>query len=159
MRSLAILLMCAGLVAKGLAVEPQATVQVLQAGFEVFELPIKLPNLNNIRYRADGQLYALGYNGNVWLLRDTNGDGLEDTSHLYFENKAALRGPIGMAVIPPGHELLKRHGTSVATARGVVVASKGKVSALLDYDGDDVVLSNDGRLHRLDVDLRVVLHA
>ncbi len=138
MRSLAILLMCAGLVANGLAVEPQATVQVLQAGFEVFELPITLPNLNNVRYRADGQLYALGYNGNVWLLRDTNRDGLEDTSHLFFENKAALRGPIGMAVVPSGHELLKRQGTSVATARGVIVASKGKVSALLDYDGDDV---------------------
>jgi putative heme-binding domain-containing protein len=113
-------------------------VQVLIPGFEVFELPVQLPNLNNLRYRADGKLYALGYNGNIWLLKDTNGDGLEDASEVFFENKAQLRGPIGMAVVPAGHVLLHRDGALVATAQGVIVASKGKVSALLDFDGDDV---------------------
>jgi len=107
-------------------------------GFEVFELPIQLPNLNNLRYRADGKLYALGYNGNVWLLGDTTEDGLADSSEVFFENKAQLRGPIGMAVVPAGHVLLHRDGALVPTAHGVIVASKGKVSALLDFDGDDV---------------------
>jgi putative heme-binding domain-containing protein len=113
-------------------------VQVLIPGFEVFELPVQLPNLNNLRYREDGSLYALGYDGNVWLLEDTDGDGLEDSSQVFFENKAHLRGPIGMAVIPAGHALLHREGALVPTAQGVVVASKGKVSALLDFDGNDV---------------------
>jgi putative heme-binding domain-containing protein len=112
-------------------------VQILIPGFEVFELPLRLPNLNNLRYRADGKLYALGYDGNVWLLSDTTGDSLEDASQLYFENKAQLRGPIGMAVIPAGHALLHGDGALVPMARGVIVASKGKVSALLDFDGDD----------------------
>jgi putative heme-binding domain-containing protein len=123
------------------AVEAQVNsppVQILIPGFEVFELPVQLPNLNNLRYREDGSLYALGYNGNVWLLHDTDGDGLEDASKIFFENKAHLRGPIGMAVVPAGHALLHRQGALVPEARGVVVASKGKVSALLDFDGDDV---------------------
>lgn len=113
-------------------------VQVLIPGFDVFELPVKLPNLNNLRYREEGGLYALGYNGNVWLLHDSDGDGLEDSSKIFFENKAHLRGPIGIAVVPAGHALLHRQGTLIPEARGVVVASKGKVSALLDFDGDDV---------------------
>ncbi len=123
------------------AVEAQVNsppVQILIPGFKVFELPVQLPNLNNLRYREDGSLYALGYNGNVWLLHDTDGDGLEDASKIFFENKAHLRGPIGMAVVPAGHALLHRQGALVPEARGVVVASKGKVSALLDFDGDDV---------------------
>lgn len=116
--------------------DPQ--VQVLLPGFEVFELPVRLPNLNNLRYRPDGDLYALGYDGNVWILRDTDGDELEDASHIFFENKSQLRGPVGMAVIPKGHALLHRDGALMPEAQGVVVASKGKVSALLDTDGDDV---------------------
>ncbi|HUQ71769.1 MAG TPA: ThuA domain-containing protein, partial [Planctomycetaceae bacterium] len=48
------------------------------------------------------------------------------------DNKGRLRGPIGMAVIPAGHALLSE------AVRGVVVASKGKISAILDRDGDDV---------------------
>ncbi len=117
---------------------PATPVQVLLPGFEVFELPPRLPNLNNVRYRPDGQLFALGYNGNVWLLRDADGDGLEDTSEVFFENKSQLRGPIGMAVIPAGHALLQRGGKPIPTAGGVIVASKGKVSALIDFDGDNV---------------------
>ena len=64
--------------------DPPARVQVLVPGFEVVELPIRLPNLNNLRYRADGSLYALGYNGTVWILTDTDRDGLEDSSRIFF---------------------------------------------------------------------------
>lgn len=128
--------------AAGANVEPLVTVpnpppvQMLVPGFEVEELPISLNNINNLRYRPDGKLYALGYDGDVWLLHDADGDGQEETVHRFFENQGRLRGPIGMAVIPLGHPLL-RSGRP-GRARGIVVASKGKVSALLDLDGDDV---------------------
>ncbi len=118
-------------------------VQMLVPGFEVYELPVDLPNLNNLSYRADGKLYALGYNGDIWLLSDTDGDSLEDQAVYFFDGQGSLRGPIGMAVIPHGHVLLKddRDASDGAVpvdgrAEGVVVASKGKVSAIIDWDGD-----------------------
>jgi putative heme-binding domain-containing protein len=115
------------------------TVQMLLPGFEVHELPVELTNINNLRYRDDGLLYALGYNGDIWLLSDRDGDGLEETAMKFFENQGRLRGPIGMAVIPPGHALLAGGANnSQNRSRGLVVASKGKVSAILDLDGDDV---------------------
>jgi Trehalose utilisation len=63
-------------------------VQVLVPGFRVRELPLELPNINNIKYRHDGKLVALGYNGNIYLLSDTDGDGL-------YRNEGSLRAPIG----------------------------------------------------------------
>jgi putative heme-binding domain-containing protein len=121
------------------AVTEAPLVQMLIPGFTVSEVPVELTNINNLRYRPDGQLYALAYNGDVWLLRDADGDGLPDTKGRFFENKSRLRGPIGLAVIPPGHALLRDDsGKPQSAARGIVVASKGKVSALLDNDGDDV---------------------
>ncbi len=110
-------------------------VQMLVPGFSVRELPVQLTNINNLRYRDDGKLYALGYNGEIWLLDDANGDGLEDSKKLFFDGKNLFRGPIGMAVIPAGHALLA--GAS-GRAGGVVIASKGKVSAIIDADGDDI---------------------
>lgn len=114
-------------------------VQMLMPGFTVRQLPVELSNINNLRYRPDGKLYALGYNGDIWLLNDSDGDGLPDASARFFENQGRLRGPIGMAVIPAGHALLAGAVRDAPQgARGVVVASKGKVSAILDLDGDDV---------------------
>lgn len=118
-------------------------IQMLVPGFSVYELPVDLPNINNVRSRADGMLYALGYNGDIWLLSDTNDDGLEDKAELFFNSQGRLRGPIGMAVVPQGHVLLG--GTALnagiddqksKSPQGVVVASKGKISAILDKDGD-----------------------
>ncbi len=121
------------------AAQSGSMVQMLLPGFSVNELPLELNNINNLRYRSDGKLYALGYDGSIWLLRDTDGDGLEDASVLFFENKNQLRGPIGLAVIPEKHRLLiPDDEASHLVAQGVVVASKGKVSAILDIDGDDV---------------------
>jgi putative heme-binding domain-containing protein len=101
-------------------------VQVLVPGFRVRQLPVDLTNINNVKYRADGKLVALAYNGNVYLLSDTDGDGLEDKAELFWEAKGRLRGPIGLALTPAGY----KHGN------GVFVPSKGKLSLIVDTDGD-----------------------
>ena len=62
-------------------------------GFTVRELPVRLPNINNVRYRRDGKLVALGDNGNVYLLSDKDGDGLEDTVEVFWENKTGNTRP------------------------------------------------------------------
>jgi putative heme-binding domain-containing protein len=101
-------------------------VQVFLPGFTVRELPVDLTNINNIQYRPDGTLVALGYDGRVWLLRDTNGDGLEDKAELFWDGKGNLRSPIGMDLTPPGYKL----------GQGLVVAAKGKCSLIVDTNGD-----------------------
>ena len=72
-----------------------------------------------MRYREDGKLVALAYDGNVYLLTDTDGDGLEDKADLFWDNKGRLRSPIGMALTPPDY----KHG------RGLFVAAQGEVLA------------------------------
>lgn len=102
-------------------------VQLLLPGFSVRELPLQLTNVNNVRYRHDGRLVTLGYNGDIHLLADTDGDGLEDQATLFWKNNGSLRGPIGLQLTPPGY----------ARGNGVFVPSKGKVSLIVDTDGDD----------------------
>ena len=68
---------------------------------------------------------ALGYDGHIHLLTDTNGDGLEDHAAPFWE-KDSLRGPIGI-VLTAGND---------PRGDGVFVASKGKVSLILDKDRD-----------------------
>ncbi len=102
-------------------------IHLLVPGFRVRELPIELPNVNNVRFRDDGRLLTLGYNGDVNLLSDTDGDGLEDHADIFWKNDNNFRGPLGMLPTPPGYTL----------GRGVFVPSKGKVSLIVDVDGDD----------------------
>jgi putative heme-binding domain-containing protein len=109
------------------SVVPAPAVQMFVPGFEVRELPVRLSNVNNVRYRSDGTLVAVAYSGDVYLLKDTDGDSLEDHVSTFWQNDGRLRSPIGMAVTPPGF----RHGP------GVLVASTGKLSLLVDADGDD----------------------
>ncbi len=97
-------------------------VQMFVPGFTVKELPVDLTNINNIRYRADGKLLALAYNGNIYVLSAGKGSDVEDKAELWWEAKGSLRGPIGMALTPPGY----KHGD------GVFVASKGKLSLIVD---------------------------
>ena len=102
-------------------------VQMLVPGFTVEELPLQMRNLTGVRYRHDGKLVALGYDGRIHLVTDTDGDGREDKSAVFWD-KSVLRGPIGMALLPKNDP----------RGDGVIVASKGKVSLLLDKDRDGV---------------------
>lgn len=102
-------------------------VQVFQPGFEVHRLPVELSNINNLRYREDGKLFAVAYNGDVLLLCDPDGDGLENHVETFFKNDGQIRSPVGVAVTPKGYP----HG------QGIFVASKGRLSLITDRDGDD----------------------
>lgn len=101
------------------------TVQILVPGFDAQELPLRIGNLNNVRYRHDGKAIGLGYDGRIHVLSDTNGDGLEDKDELFWDQKT-MRGPIGMIV----------NAKDDPRGEGVFVASKGKVSFFPDRDQD-----------------------
>jgi len=111
-----------------LAPERPPPVRFLVPGFSAQPLPVGLPNVNNLRYREDGKLVALAYDGDVWLISDRDGDGLEETAHRFFENRGRIAAPIGMALVPPGSPL----------GRGCFVACSGRLLLLADQDGDDV---------------------
>ena len=102
-------------------------VQTLLPGFSVQELPLDLTNINNVLYRPDGTLMALAYNGMIWKLRDTDGDGLEDQAELFWDSHGDLRSPIGMDLTPPGYV----HGD------GVFVVGKTRCALIVDTDNDD----------------------
>jgi putative heme-binding domain-containing protein len=72
-------------------------VQMLVPGFSVEELPIRVNNLNNIEYARDGRVFAGGYDGRFHLLRDTDGDGLEDRLDT-FSPGSSDDYPLGMVV-------------------------------------------------------------
>ncbi|MBX3439537.1 MAG: c-type cytochrome, partial [Planctomycetaceae bacterium] len=101
-------------------------VQMLVPGFEVRQLPLTLPNINNLRYRPDGTLVALAYDGDIYLLTDTDGDGLEDQADVFWNNKGRVRSAIGMALTPPGY----KYGD------GAIIATKTEILLLADTDGD-----------------------
>src|SRR5437899_11763028 len=86
-------------------------VHMLLPGFRVEQLPVDLPNINNLRFAKDGRLFALAYDGHVYVLRDTNGDGLEDEAKLFWD-RDTISVPVGMAL----------------AEEGVYVSSHGKVS-------------------------------
>lgn len=78
------------------AAEP-IPVQMLSGGFTVRELPVQLTSVNNVEYASDGRLYAAGYDGRLHLLRDLDGDGLEESVTTIWE-KTGPNYPLGMAV-------------------------------------------------------------
>lgn len=91
------------------AVSNVPPVQMLVPGFTVREVPVELRNLNNLVYAPDGRLFALGYDGNVYQLADTDGDGLEDTATKFFDNtRNDIPPSIGMAWGPGGLYLASR---------------------------------------------------
>ncbi|MGC1273253.1 MAG: ThuA domain-containing protein [Planctomycetaceae bacterium] len=100
--------------------------QMFVPGFTVRELPVELPNVNNVRYRPDGTLIALAYDGDVYVLSDSDGDGLEDEAELFWENDGRVRSPIGMALTTPDY----KHGD------GLFVATKSECLLITDTDDD-----------------------
>src|SRR3954468_5338390 len=112
MLSFAVLVCCV----RGITATPDpAVVHMLVPGFTVQELPVRISNINNLRFAPDGRLFALGYDGRIHTLRDTDRDGLEDKDELFWD-KPGLSVPVGMALTP----------------EGVYVSSHGKVSFLRD---------------------------
>ncbi|MFO1451065.1 MAG: c-type cytochrome [Opitutaceae bacterium] len=101
-------------------------VQMLVPGFAVRALPLALPNLNAVRYRADGKLVALSFSGKVYLLTDSDGDGLEDKAEIFYEPPRQHLS-LNFLLTPPGY----RHGY------GVFIARKGALVLEVDTDGDD----------------------
>ena len=102
-------------------------VQVFAPGFTVRQLPVDLTNINNVQYRPDGTLVAQAYDGKIWLLRDTDHDGVEDKAELFWDNPSGLRSPIGMDLTPPGYKL----------GNGAFVVGKTHCALVVDTDGDD----------------------
>jgi putative heme-binding domain-containing protein len=101
-------------------------VQMLVPGFAVRELPVQLNNINNLRYRRDGKLFAVGYDGVIWLLSDTDGDGLEDKAEPFWD-QPTLRVPLGIALTPPNYQ----------RGDGVFVPAFNKLALLVDTNRDD----------------------
>ena len=100
------------------AAEPQF--QSLVPGLTVRPLPVRLKNINSVDYGPDQRLYAAGYDGRIWALKDTDGDGLEDAVTPFWSTSGDLLAPVGM----------------VATRQGVFVAARGRLALLKDTDGD-----------------------
>lgn len=94
-------------------------VQVLVPGFSVKEIPLTLTNINVVRYGSDGRLYALAYDGHIYVLTDTDGDGIEDKAE-YWWDKNPLVSPVGMVV----------------AEEGIYVTALNKVSLIKDVDKD-----------------------
>ncbi len=109
------------------AVSHPPPVQVHFPGFAVTELPVELNNINNVRYRPDGKLVAVGYDGRIWLLEDADDDGLEEQAVLFHDGTGSLRGAIGAALTPPGY----------ARGDGLFVAAKDRLVLIVDTDRDD----------------------
>lgn len=100
--------------------------QMLVPGFVVRALPVELPNINAVRYREDGKLFALSFAGKVYLLSDTDGDGLEDKVEVFYD-PGKVHLSLSFALTPPGY----------AAGKGLFIARKGHLALELDTDGDD----------------------
>ena len=98
----------------------EARVKPLVPGLRVQRLQVDLTNINSLEYGPDGRLYAAGYDGRVHVLTDTDGDGVEDKSEIYWSKAGDLLTPVG--ILP--------------TAAGVYLAVRGKIALLKDTDGD-----------------------
>src|ERR1044071_478525 len=97
----------------------ETNVWMLTPGFTIRELPVKISNINNLRFTPDGKLTALGYDGRIHILSDSDGDGLEDKDQVFWD-KPTLSVPVGMAW----------------SKEGLYVSSHGKVSLFRDTDRD-----------------------
>jgi putative heme-binding domain-containing protein len=94
-------------------------VQCLLPGFTVQRLPVELSNINELAYRSDGVLVAVGFDGRMYLLRDRDGDGLEEEVTCIWDQPRTA--PLGLVV----------------EADRYLIVARGQVVALRDRDGDE----------------------
>jgi putative heme-binding domain-containing protein len=83
-------------------------VKLFLPGFEVRELPVSLTNITNIEYADDGRLFAAGYDGRLHVLRDTDGDGLEDQVTT-FQEKTSDDYALGIQFWKGALYVMRRH--------------------------------------------------
>src|SRR5713226_470008 len=114
------------------SLDSQVPIRMLEPGFTVRELPVHLTNINALTYSPDGLLYALGYDGRVHVLRDTDGDGLEDRAEIFWD-KPTLRTPLaftwrpeGLYVVSNGKISLFRENADKKVTEEVVVTGWAK---------------------------------
>ncbi|HEY0454845.1 MAG TPA: hypothetical protein VGE41_00615, partial [Verrucomicrobiae bacterium] len=132
-------------------------VQMLAPGFVVRELPLKLNNLNSLVCAPDGRIFALGYDGNVFQLKDTDGDGLEDTATHFYDNKNNdIPSSIGMAWGPGGLYIASRgkvlhlHDNGDGTSELQIVASgwpAPTIAAGASLDAVGMAVDKEGNLY------------
>lgn len=103
----------------------------LEPGFVVRPLPVEIPNVNNVEYATDGRLFAAAYDGTIYMLRDSDGDALEDTASIFSASQkgeqsgyaeGADRMPLGMAV----------------RGDALYVTRQGRIERLRDTNADGV---------------------
>jgi putative heme-binding domain-containing protein len=137
-------------------VSNQPPVQMLVPGFTVRELPLEVNNINNLVFAPDGRLFALCYDGNVLQLKDTNGDGLEDTATYFYRNDnneilpsiGMCWGPGGLYIASQGRVIhLRDRGDGTAelqTVTGGWVKPAGVAGSNLDAIG--IAVSRNGEI-------------
>ncbi len=124
-------------------------VQIFVPGFVVRRLPIKLTNLVNVEYADDGRLFAAGYDGRLHVLRDTDGDGLEDKVDT-FQPKTSDDYPLGMVVRGDSvYVLFKTEIVRFQDTNGDGTPDKRDVAV---KNWDDPKLEHHPLLHRRRVD-------
>ena len=94
--------------------------KALVPGLSVTRLDVGLTNIDSLTYGPDGKAYAAAYNGRIYLLTDSNSDGIEDTATVFWDKAGDLLTPVGI----------------LANEDGVYVAARGKVALLKDTSGD-----------------------
>ena len=107
--------------------KPDGKFHPLVPGLIAEPLPVDLPNCNNVQYRHDGKLVALGYQGQLYLLSDSDGDGVEDQVDVFWDSEGREVGQIGMDLAPKGSPY----------GNAVFLCVKGKILMVADQDGDD----------------------
>jgi len=92
-------------------------------GYEAVQLPLPTAEMpTGLAWRADGTLVYSSLKGQVWLARDTDGDGLEETQSPLSDDLAA---PYGVAT----------HGAATDD-KSIDVINKNGLLRLYDRDGD-----------------------
>jgi putative heme-binding domain-containing protein len=121
LRLMLLVLGCGAAAGRSYGEDVPAPVHMFVPGFFVRELPVELTNLIHVEYAADGRLFAAGYDSRIHMLRDVDGDGLEEQVTTIWET-VSEDYPLGFAV----HD------------NAVYVLLQEELVRFVDSDGDDI---------------------